>query len=51
VIDASPIGADLARVLTQTGKRHDQLDTEDLDEFAAACRARQHRTGWLFRSS
>jgi integrase len=69
-IDASPIGADLARftaaatqlgftervrsatgsqaparLLIQTGKRLDQLTTADLDEFAAACRARQHRTG------
>ncbi len=34
-----------ARLLIQTGKRLDQLTAADFDEFAAACRARQHRTG------
>jgi integrase len=34
-----------ARLLIQTGKRLDQLTTTDLEEFAAACRQRQHRTG------
>ncbi|BDE14943.1 hypothetical protein Mkiyose1665_59510 [Mycobacterium kiyosense] len=34
-----------ARLLIQTGKRLDQLTAADLDEFAAACRDRQARTG------
>ncbi|MGW4126475.1 tyrosine-type recombinase/integrase, partial [Nocardia sp. NPDC004711] len=34
-----------ARLLIQTGRRLDQLREIDLDEFAAACRDRQDRTG------
>ncbi|MEV6340613.1 tyrosine-type recombinase/integrase [Nocardia vinacea] len=34
-----------ARLLIQTGRRLHQLTTGDLDEFADACRDRQHRTG------
>lgn len=34
-----------ARLLIQTGKRLDGLAVADLEEFATACRARQHRTG------
>jgi integrase len=41
-----------ARLLVQTGRRLDQLTTADLEEFAAACQARQQRTGrgwWHYR--
>ena len=34
-----------ARLLVQTGRRLDQLTTADLEGFAAACQARQERTG------
>ncbi len=34
-----------ARLLIQTGRRQDQLRLEDLEEFRAACRIRQERTG------
>lgn len=34
-----------ARLLIQTGRRQDQLRLEDLEEFRAACRTRQERTG------
>jgi integrase len=34
-----------ARLLIQTGRRLDDLTTADLDEFSAACRAREQRTG------
>jgi site-specific recombinase XerD len=34
-----------ARLLIQTGRRLDQLTPADLEEFAAACRQRQQRTG------
>jgi integrase len=34
-----------ARLLIQTGRRLEQLTMADLEEFAAACRARQLRTG------
>lgn len=34
-----------ARLLIQSGHSLDQLTLEDLDAFAAACRARQERTG------
>jgi integrase len=34
-----------ARLLIQTGHRLDGLTAADLDEFAAACRAREQRTG------
>ena len=34
-----------ARLLIQSGRRLDQLTLADLDEFAAACRERQQRTG------
>ena len=35
----------VARLLIQTGRRLDELTVADLDELAAACRARQDRTG------
>ena len=35
----------VARLLIQTGAGLDELTTADLDELAAACRARQDRTG------
>ncbi|MGC1283149.1 MAG: tyrosine-type recombinase/integrase [Streptosporangiaceae bacterium] len=41
-----------ARLLVQTGRRLDQLTTADLEEFAAACQARQERSGkgwWHYR--
>jgi integrase len=34
-----------ARLLIQTGRRLDALTVADLDEFSAACRAREQRTG------
>jgi integrase len=34
-----------ARLLIQTGRRLEQLTIADLEEFAAACRERQQRTG------
>lgn len=34
-----------ARLLIETGRRLDQFRLEDLAQFAAACRARQERTG------
>jgi hypothetical protein len=38
-----------ARLLIQAGCRLDELTTEDLDAFAAACRQRQQRTGGGWR--
>ena len=41
-----------ARLLVQTGRQLDQLTTADLEEFAAACQARQERGGkgwWHYR--
>ena len=41
-----------ARLLVQTGRHLDQLTTADLEELAAACTARQQRTGkgwWHYR--
>jgi integrase len=43
-----------ARLLIQTGRRLDQLTMADLDDFAAACRARQQRTGkewWHYKAA
>ena len=43
-----------ARLLIQTGRRLDQLTMADLEEFAAACRERQQRTGkswWHYKAA